>query len=357
MLRFILSAVSFFSLLGSCYANQTNCNLDRLLFNSIHFAENGNDIIIELHDIKKYLKMGANPNWINPAPQLFDNNTVLSHYVIMTWCVKAPELMTKACIAIRLLFEHGLRLQSPYDDGILFFAMYRNYELVKLLLENGVKADSWQITGTNLSPIEHATKKGYDDIVKLLIQHGAKEIDEKKRIQYRFIEVAGSGTISELEELFKKGARTNKKSKDDETALIAALINLTSYNHHDSLEKIIFLLKNGADPNAEGKISEIFFAPPLHAATLFTKNVNHTTGKTILQLLIDKGAFVSGEDRNGMTPLHYAAKLNNVNAASLFLDVGSKVMPRDNRGKTPLDYAKSGEIITLLKNYGAKEIY
>jgi hypothetical protein len=33
----------------------------------------------------------------------------------------------------------------------------------------------------------------------------------------------------------------------------------------------------------------------------------------------------------------------------------SKVSPKDKFGKTPLDYAESGEVIKLLKQYGATE--
>ena len=72
-------------------------------------------------------------------------------------------------------------------------------------------------------------------------------------------------------------------------------------------------------------------------------------------MLLDNGAYVSGRDETGMTPLHVAAKHNNIYAAHLLLEKGSKVMPKDDKGKTPLDYAESYEMIKLLKKYGGKE--
>jgi hypothetical protein len=150
-----------------------------------------------------------------------------------------------------------------------------------------------------------------------------------------------------------------------------------------SVKKVGYLLSNGADPNYEGD-GLLGFFPPLHMATIHTSFLfrsdkrDHEPGKKIIQLLlengayvsgkdqngltplhyaaIENGAYVSGKDQNGLTPLHYAAKYNNIFAAHLFLIKGSKVMPRDNEGKTPLDYAESAEMIKLLKEYGAREI-
>lgn len=76
----------------------------------------------------------------------------------------------------------------------------------------------------------------------------------------------------------------------------------------------------------------------------------------ILQMFIEKGAYISGRDKDEKTPLHIAAQYNNLYAAQLLLDSGSKVMPKDNSGKTPSDYAESSEMIKLLKKYGAKEL-
>ena len=60
-------------------------------------------------------------------------------------------------------------------------------------------------------------------------------------------------------------------------------------------------------------------------------------------------------DSTGQTPLHIAAERNHLFAAQLLLKAGAKVMPRDTLGKTPLDLAVSGDMIKLLKSYGAIE--
>lgn len=76
--------------------------------------------------------------------------------------------------------------------------------------------------------------------------------------------------------------------------------------------------------------------------------------ETLVRLL-KAGATVSGIDKDGMTPLHVAARLDNIMAAKILLREGAKVMPKDTSGKTPLDYAQSAAMIKLLKQNGATE--
>ena len=60
-------------------------------------------------------------------------------------------------------------------------------------------------------------------------------------------------------------------------------------------------------------------------------------------------------DRDGRTPLHLAAKVNNIPAAEILILGGARVMARDISGRTPLDYAKSRRMIELLKQHEATE--
>ena len=63
---------------------------------------------------------------------------------------------------------------------------------------------------------------------------------------------------------------------------------------------------------------------------------------------------MSGIDKWGATPLHAAARLDNIMAAEILIAEGARIMARDEKNKTP-DYAQSAGMIKLLKQNGAKE--
>ena len=332
--------------------------LSASLYDSIHFAKNGNDVVIEQDTIQRALTEGANPNWINPKYKR--SNSVLSHFVSLISSSEDPKVMEKGINAIKLLFEHNARLQ--YCDGSILFSPIAQgkYEIVKILLEKGASATFWpkDEIGSDIMPIEEAIKNGHDSIVELLVTFGAKNMEEKDAIQIRFIEAARFGSLKELNDLVKKGANVNIKNRQGETALVNALEGFYGY---ESYMRVSYLFDLGADVNLKAKST--FFkgiTTPLHQTIRFSSFLYKSTrdksyAEKLLQDLITKGAFVSSRDEDNKTPLHIAAEYNHLYAAQILLESNAKVMDKDKFGKTPLNYAESGEMINLLKKYGAKE--
>ncbi len=67
-------------------------------------------------------------------------------------------------------------------------------------------------------------------------------------------------------------------------------------------------------------------------------------------------ANVNGRDTDGQTPLHIAARMDNVEMAKLLLAHGASVNEKDNQGKTPIFAAArkgSREMVELLMAHGA----
>ena len=86
-----------------------------------------------------------------------------------------------------------------------------------------------------------------------------------------------------------------------------------------------------------------------------SKNDNEKKiAEIILETLIKNGAYISGIDDEGETPLHIAAERDNLIAAKLLIENGCKIQTQYYSMHTPLDYAKSSAMIK--NNYNSPNI-
>lgn len=358
MKNIILLIVILLIFVSNLFAGQDNWS--QKLYESVHFAENGNDVIVDLDQLKKALANGANPNWINSEHKR--KISILGNYVWLISLSDNPEVVQQGIKAINILFDNKAKLQ--YCDGsILFWPIaYGKYDIVKLLLDHGSNATFWpkDEIDSDTTPIEEATANGYEKIIDLLVSYGASKLSQKDAVQIRFIEAARFEKIDVLQDLVKKGATVNGTNRNHQTALLNALGG--GRYDYDLYIKVMYLLDLGADVNLKGEGIRILGSTfPLHMAVWWSSVIFNGKGDTsyakqILNELIKRGAYISAPDDEGKTPLHIAADRNNLYAAKLLIDSGSKIMPKDKSGKTPLDYAKSAKMIKLLKDHGAKEL-
>jgi len=360
----------FLSLL--CFGEPNNISEE--LYNSVHFAENGNDIVVELVKIKNLLGNGANPNWINSEsrPAMGGESILSRHVDLVSYYAKDPNTIQKGVQAIKLLFNHGAKIQ--YCDRIILFSPIAagKYEIVALLLENGVSASA-KIEG--MQAIEWAAHYGSDEVYNVLIEHGAKPLTQKEKSLYHFIHLARDAdteNIAKMDMLLKDGININDKNSRGEGAITEAV----SFAWYDAGRYVMvnYLIEKGVDINRSHKVDGVN-QTALHAAVYGTHfTLNNDISKyekeesrnrlenaqfycrKVLEDLIRAGAHISARDEYERTPLHIAAKYNNLVAAEILIKAGAKLMDKDSKGKTPLDYAESAEMIKLLKDQGAKEI-
>lgn len=213
--------------------------------------------------------------------------------------------------------------------------------LVKTLLAQGVSAE--QRDGKERTPIFRAAHRGYDEIIRILLDANADPNAVDKWGNTPLFEAAQQGHVISVDLLITSGAIVDIKNKHTETPLYTAVRN----NH--ALVAKQFLGKN-ADPNVwvEGKT----FAP-LHYAAM-------RGDIDLLDALIDAGAQVNARGELGATPLHMAAAHGSLSAVELLLANGANVNAQTDKGTTPLHYAMTfgytnvTEVVSTLLQNGAE---
>ena len=220
---------------------------------------------------------------------------------------------------------------------------------VKVLLDNG--ADPNGIAYENYKVLCTAAKKSSEEIVKLLIERGAKLDSESGVVTW----AAVRGQLVLLEWLLNHGGDVN------EDFFAYGLNPLNAAIDSGNMNIAIFLIKKGADVN---HIHKFTGATPLMTAAI--------TNKTdFLKLLIENGADSSYKDKNGKTAWDYAKTdkvrmifiladkktgpffnavfSGDVQAIKQKISEGFDVNTRDIAGTTALIYSASSGNIDMVK--------
>jgi hypothetical protein len=105
------------------------------------------------------------------------------------------------------------------------------------------------------------------------------------------------------------------------------------------VELIRLLLAAGASPNSTANHRE---SGPLHyAADGYINGPDWNASRQVktIQCLLDAGADINAQDKNGATPLHRAVRTRCAAAVKCLLERGSDVMLKNKPGSTPFHLA------------------
>ena len=99
------------------------------------------------------------------------------------------------------------------------------------------------------------------------------------------------------------------------------------------------LLDAGADPNSAQNHR---WSRPLHYAAdgyIVSKLWNEKNQVAMIRLLLEAGAEINAQDKNGATPLHRAVRTRCVAAVKCLLDAGADTTIKNKPGSTPFHLA------------------
>lgn len=156
--------------------------------------------------------------------------------------------------AVRVLIDKGANPNgSPKDTSIFTSPIYeatknRNFEIVKLLVENGANAN-WQdsVTGTSalITAIGLPSDKCDPEIVRYLLKHGANCFQKNLQGMSCIHFAAASGQITVIEMFIEQGESVNKLTDNSNCTPLRSAIQ---FNQHECAK---WLIEHGANLNIE----------------------------------------------------------------------------------------------------------
>ena len=260
---------------------------------------------------------------------------------------------------VTFLIENGANMDLQDIDGKT--ALHYAVDLCGILgclIRNGADVNT-RTKYDNCTPLMIASKKGLLNVVTFLIVHGAKVDQQDKNGKTALHHAVHSRDV--LSCLIKNGADVNACTNDNCTPLMRAskkgLVNVVTLLiehganvelqdengktalHHavHSCDVLSCLIRNGADVNA---CKSMNCTPLMIASSKGYMNA--------VTLLLECGANMDQQDKNGETALHYAVKGNSSEVAHKLLSLGASQLC-NNQGLTPLLSASNKCAISVVE--------
>lgn len=175
-------------------------------------------------------------------------------------------------------------------------------DLVRELLVNRANVNAKEESYSKITPLFVAVEQGNIEIVRLLLDFGAKVNARDNEKQTPLMRLETDATPELVKLLLQYRAKVDAVDNDGNTALIVAAMRA----------------------NAE-----------------------------VIEALIDGGADVNASNKEGKTPLMAAADSDNIESVRKLLISGANARAKDNDGDDAWEYAYDDEIKALLVSYGA----
>lgn len=239
-----------------------------------------------------------------------------------------PLHYAKTKVIAELLIAHGASISAKNNSGFtpLHYvrALSQSIEIGRLLIENGADANAKSAAG--LTPLHFAADRNYLSFAELLLSSGA-DPDARTEDGLTPLMMAVSRGCREMADLLRMhGADDNDIWTAIESGNVC-LVKVMLKKDHELIQS------TDQDGNT-----------PLHTAARFNE-------MNAAKLLIDSGAEVECTNRYDQTPLHWAAAGDSRKTAELLITRGARINAQDVNGYTPLHRAVengSRSVVNLL---------
>jgi ankyrin repeat protein len=234
---------------------------------------------------------------------------------------------TKSLEAVNQLILGGADVNAKASNHVtpLHLAVQKEHkDLVELLLDNGANLED-ATTNLQRRPIHIAADQSNPAIMQLLIDRGAI-IDATAYKGATALHIAASfGNLETVKLLHAKGADIDNQDQDE-------LIPLHLAAYKGRVEVIEYLVQN----NANYRTRAATFIAPLHLA-IYGGYV--AAVEKLLQLDSNPKTYIELEAENKSRPLHIAAYKAHAGIVSLLINKGADMDAQDRDGFTALHWA------------------
>ena len=277
---------------------------------------------------------------------------------------------------VTALVEHGADVNAldSYARSALMFAVSRgDMAIVKYLIEQGANVNASDKdegnSNTEGTALRRAVSEGHLDIVKLLLDQGADVDGRSPRGSSPLQRAASNNHLVIAQLLLDHNADPNILDENGAikvTALSHAAFNVyldmtvlllrhgtlpspTDFIYAGSTRKSLpedqiavlrLLLAYGADVNAEDEYTDEYTdeSGQKHSWTALQCVARSGWGDSpeVVKFLLDSGADVNAQSKDGGTALIYAAREGRISVVQLLLDSGANPAFSDNEGRTAL---------------------